>query len=131
MTEMSPPLEDPQAFVGWLRSLDDDGLVDYRYSLYDRAEVAPNAEGLRAACKMVCAVEHERRRLRVLQGVVLEMCPDVDCDAFESAMRSGLETAADPFAVPFAELFHGALAFGAAIRELENPRPLGGPDDQK
>lgn len=114
MTAQSPPLDDPEAFIAWLRSLDDDGLVDYRFEIYDRADVAPNAEGLRAALKFVCAIEREREWLREMRNLVCLGCPDVDSDAFASAVESGLNMKP----VAMAEVLRGALTFGRAVREL-------------
>src|ERR1039458_7963817 len=81
---------DPCDFVAWLESLGDDGLLDFRFELYDRLEVAADDSDTyrfaRAALDTVYAVERRRDIRRGLRTACRVAAPDADPDAFVDAL---------------------------------------------
>jgi hypothetical protein len=125
---------DPCEFVAMLESLGDDGLLDFRFELYDRLEVAADDSDTyrfaRAALDTVYAVERRRDIQRGLRTACRVAAPDADPDAFVEALfllaRHQRQLGSDDTAGVFA----GALE--VAQRRAEGKHDVsGGPTDNE
>jgi hypothetical protein len=69
-------------FRAWVESLDDDRLLDFRFELYDRCEIAPEDsythEFARVALKLVGLIEERRALCRELWTLCLAMAPGAE-----------------------------------------------------
>jgi hypothetical protein len=78
-----------ETLTDWLRSLSLDELRDYRFELYNRAEIAPKGsdvyEYARAAVRVVCLFERRLEAREELRGILAAAVPDVDADVFADA----------------------------------------------
>jgi hypothetical protein len=79
-----------ETLTDWLRSLNLDELRDFRFELYDRAEIAPKGsdvyEFARAAVRVVCVLELRLEAREELRSLLAAAVPDVDADVFADAL---------------------------------------------
>jgi hypothetical protein len=78
-----------ETFTDWLRSLSLDELRDFRFELYDRAEIASKGSDVHefacAAVRVVCLFERRLEAREALRGILAASVPDVDADVFADA----------------------------------------------